>query len=248
ADSPVVLGIDVGATSPGEATLARQLAATVLDGGPPPALVLWPESAIETDLERSHAAFTRLREFVDTTGVPVLTGGPGSARSRSPFVRYNPVHLLAPGSGLASYHKRRMMPLAETWPSWLGQPPRGVDYVSAGAELPLFSIGGVRFGTLVCFEIADGAAMRDLARRGPDFLVNPTNASWFRATGALPHVVWARVRAVETGLPIVRVANAGPSGIIDATGAWIPVERPTPQSFRGPVPSAAPAPFARLGD
>jgi len=99
----------------------------------------------------------------------------------------------------------------------------------------------------VCFEIADADAMRDLARRGADFLVNPTNDSWFPSTGALPHVVWARVRAVEAGLPIVRVANAGPSGIIDATGAWVPVEHPTPQSFRGHVPpSATPAPFARL--
>lgn len=245
----IVLGLDVGARSPGEARLATQLEHTVLDQFARPDLVLWPESAIEVDLERDHAAFLRLKAFVDASDVSVLTGGPGSVRTGRTFARFNSIHLLPPGHGLSSYHKRQLMPLAESWPGWLGSPPSTVEYVSAGTTLPLFTLpDGARFGTLVCFEIADASAMRDLLHRGADFLVNPTNDSWFPDPDHLPHVVWARVRAVETGLPVVRVANAGPSGIIGPDGRWTPVDHPTAESFRGEVPAANPTPHPGLAN
>jgi apolipoprotein N-acyltransferase len=50
-------------------------------------------------------------------------------------------------------------------------------------------------------------------------LVNVTNDGWFgNTTGPHQHFHQARVRAVEEGLPFVRVANNGISAVIDPHG------------------------------
>ena len=53
----------------------------------------------------------------------------------------------------------------------------------------------------------------------PDLLVNVTNDAWFGDTpGPYQHFRQAQVRAVESGLPLVRAANNGISGVIDPRG------------------------------
>jgi apolipoprotein N-acyltransferase len=52
-----------------------------------------------------------------------------------------------------------------------------------------------------------------------NIIVNVTNDAWFGDTpGPYQHFRQARVRAVETGLPLVRAANTGISGAVDPYG------------------------------
>ena len=52
-----------------------------------------------------------------------------------------------------------------------------------------------------------------------DFIVNVTNDAWFGDTpGPYQHFRQAQMRAVENGLPLVRAANNGISGVVDARG------------------------------
>jgi apolipoprotein N-acyltransferase len=52
-----------------------------------------------------------------------------------------------------------------------------------------------------------------------DLLFNATNDAWFGDTpGPYQHFRQAQIRAVEAGRPLVRAANNGISGVVDAYG------------------------------
>ena len=52
-----------------------------------------------------------------------------------------------------------------------------------------------------------------------DVIVQVTNDAWFgKLSGPNQHLAQAQMRSIEQGLPMVRVANTGISGLIDPTG------------------------------
>jgi apolipoprotein N-acyltransferase len=87
----------------------------------------------------------------------------------------------------------------------------------------------------------------------PGWFVNVTDDSWFGppgSSGPVQHLLIARARAIEEGLPIARAANTGISAIID------PLGRITGRLgsgklgvVDGPLPVALqPTIYARFGD
>ena len=81
-------------------------------------------------------------------------------------------------------------------------------------ETPLGKIGG-----LICYEGVFPVASLRLVEQGATLLVNPTNDTWYGATsGPWQHLEFYRMRALETGRPIIRVANSGISGWFDPLG------------------------------
>ena len=92
-------------------------------------------------------------------------------------------------------------------------------------SIPLSDTNSVlRFGVAICYEDTDSAQMRELAKTGARALVFITNDSWFSySQETISHAWQATARAIETGLPVIRVGNSGVTGVIypDGRANWL---------------------------
>lgn len=71
----------------------------------------------------------------------------------------------------------------------------------------------------ICFEITLPDLVRQPVKKGATFLVNITNDAWFgKSAASYQHIQMATLRAVENRVPIVRAANTGITGVIEANG------------------------------
>jgi len=103
---------------------------------------------------------------------------------------------------------------------------------------------------LICYE---GIFAEEIVT-GPDrprLLLLITNDGWFgQAAGPHQHLAQARLRAIEQGLPMVRVGNTGISAMIDARGritAALPLG--VDGALDAPLPAVRAAPpYTALGD
>jgi apolipoprotein N-acyltransferase len=78
--------------------------------------------------------------------------------------------------------------------------------------------GTLPFLALICYEaIFSGDLGADIAKAG--FILNITNDAWFDGSiGPAQHAHHVRLRAVEEGLSLVRVANSGITMLVDPLG------------------------------
>ena len=196
--------------------------------------VIWPESAIPFLLLNSAAALEAVAGLLPD-GTHLITGAirmeqsqptDGSAPRRQVF---NSILALDDRARLiGTYDKLHLVPFGEYLPFQKGLEAIGLrqltqlqggfatgSHAARYLELP----GLPPASPLICYE---SIFPDEVVTRGhrPAFFLNVTNDGWFgRTAGPHQHFHQARVRAVEQGLPLVRVANTGISGVIDGRGA-----------------------------
>ena len=91
-------------------------------------------------------------------------------------------------------------------------------FSGAREHKPLVLPSGTSFYPLICYEAIFPAEITESAG-STNALLNVTNDAWFgNSPGPYQHFHQARIRAVETGLPLIRGANSGISAIVDAKG------------------------------
>ena len=183
---------------------------------------------------------------------------PVSAESRRRA--FNSLLVLGEGGSLSAlYDKIHLVPFGEYLPFQETLEAIGLEQLSrmrggfsrGPRPRALLAIPGLPLvGPLICYEaIFPGAVVQGGER--PGLLVNVTNDGWFgNTTGPHQHFHQTRVRAVEEGLPMVRVANNGISAVIDAKGR---IRSHLPLNARGVIDSdlpaaGAPPVYARFGD
>ena len=163
---------------------------------------------------------------------------PASARSLtvSTSVRYdhfNAAMVLNPLRADVPVHRKTMLtPFAERLP-FAEQLSFAMKWVEWGVGISAWGKGRERFplpilrggdtvariGTIICIESIYPDVARDMVLNGADVLAVITNDAWYNGTwGPRQHYDIARMRAIEMRRPVIRCANSGVSGIIDAEG------------------------------
>jgi apolipoprotein N-acyltransferase len=183
-------------------------------------LIVWPEATVMTDFNRPRA-LERLTALAQDSEAAVFTG---SVRHEN-RLSFNSSVLIAPDGTLAGFYDKihlapfgEYAPLAEWLPFLREVVPGEMD---AGTEPRVFAVGARHLGPLICFEVLFPAMSEDLLAAGADFLVVVTNLGWFGASNASAQEFdIARLRAIETRLPLVHSANTGISGVFDPWGRF----------------------------
>jgi apolipoprotein N-acyltransferase len=156
-----------------------------------------------------------------------VPGAPRRADGREEMRRYNAAMLRPPGGGDWSiYRKVKLIPFGERMPipGLEGLLPQHVPMAAGTLPQPPLvwrrEGGDLEVVAFVCYEDVLPGFVATLAQGGrPDLLVNLTNDSWFGDTWEPhQHLNFARFRAVEHRLPLVRSTNTGVSAVVDATG------------------------------
>lgn len=204
-----------------------------------PDLVVWAESAmsefghLDSDGAR-HAALFFARK---TGGASLLAGGDWWYRVQDgeKEVRrvWNAAALYTPTAtnvALQVYGKQHLVPFGEYIPfdKWIPPlqrlSPVGVSIWPGEAKVLRLRLNReegatVALAPLICYEDTDPVLARRAARLGAQAIVLITNDSWFsHSQEPVQHAWQAVLRAIETGLPVVRVGNSGVTGIIFPSG------------------------------
>lgn len=186
----------------------------------PPALVVLPETTVPTLLDRLPAGYLELfaRLAADAGGDLVM----GAFRSDEDGRIYNAA--LSLGSApVQHYAKRHLVPFGEYSPPLFGWFYRLADIpmsdqTRGAPDQPPMRFGDQRVALNICYEDLFGA---ELIRALPaaTLLLNLSNLAWYGDSLAQPqHLQIARVRALETGRPMLRATNTGMTAVVQPDG------------------------------
>lgn len=191
-----------------------------------PTIIVWPEAAPPFLITAVPEALAQIKAL--TSGNRVLMTGTVRVQQwpDGRFTYFNSFFIFSRGGQLIGvYDKSHLVPFGEYLPL-----PRALHALGLSklVEMPdgfgegpgprTFDIPGApEVDPLICYEIIFPGAV--VGAKRPGWMVNVTDDSWFGpSTGPYQHLLMARMRAIEEGLPVVRDANTGISAAIDPLG------------------------------
>lgn len=202
--------------------------------GKPVDLIIWPEGATPYD-PRGARVGSLIANVARTAHAPIVFGGGYAEKKVDPasgreyYEQRNSIYLVGADGELVDRYDKMVplpfgeyLPLADTFP-FLKDLIKGPGDFQAGDHAVPFNIETksgqkVRFTTPICYEAILSHFVRT-ELTDAELLVNVTNDGWFGDTAAPhQHAMLSAVRAVELGLPIVRIAYTGVSMLISPTG------------------------------
>jgi apolipoprotein N-acyltransferase len=208
--------------------------------------LVWPETAISGSNRESffyrNGEYKTLKNFLIRYPNLTLVAGidsyeickdqenPTQFASYSDYVGYYEPYnaaIMMTKDSMAFYHKSKFVPGAEQVPfPWLIKPIElllgGVGFghfFGQEEQIPFESIHEYKAAPSICYESIFGEHMTQFVKNGADILFVLTNDDWWHDTeGHRQHFDFARMRAIENRISLVRSANTGFSGFIDALG------------------------------
>jgi apolipoprotein N-acyltransferase len=190
-----------------------------------PDFIVWPEAAVTAEPTYVHVN-NALKSVASESGALLITGGITdnlTIKDRSRDKLFASMYGIdSTGSLIFDYHKSHLVPFGEYIPFNIN-----IDKITPGATQ--FSPGKkgfvvklnsqkINIRPLLCYEIIFPEDVR-MNNTNADIILNLTNDAYYgNSSGPYQHFYKAKFRAIENGLPVVRVANNGISGVIDPIG------------------------------
>ena len=190
----------------------------------PTTYIIWPETALNYMVMRDPFNQEILRDALQSyDGNAYLLAG---TMLRDPITEDYTNSLLffdQNANNTMAYDKAHLVPFGEYIPfqKWIPlKPVAQFQGLKSGPGPRHFSTPeGLTYSPLVCYEIIFPSRVTQRSATKPDFIVNVTNDAWYGdSPGPYQHFVQARFRAIEEGVPVIRAANTGISGVIDSFG------------------------------
>jgi len=187
-------------------------------------LIVWPETAMPLYYLQALPYLDALGTEARAHGSSLLVGLIYMDAASDDY--YNSmVNVAAEPGGNQVYHKHHLVPFTEYLPmktalagivDFMNVPMS--DFSAGPAVQAPFTAAGQRIGMSICYEDAFG---EEMIRALPQatLLVNVSNDAWFgRSVAPFQHLQIARMRALETGRPLLRATNTGVSALIGHRG------------------------------
>jgi apolipoprotein N-acyltransferase len=224
-------------------------------------LIIWPETAIESSAMIHPQARAMIRDILEAYAGKVYLAT-GIVRAETPEEEnaapryYNSIITVDRDLNvLEVYDKSHLVPFGEYIPfqQYLGMTPfvKFDGFTQGPGPRTIETLNLPPFSPLICYEIIFPHALTEAGKR-PGFMLNVTNDAWYGdSPGPRQHLMQARFRAIEEGMPVLRSANTGISAIIDPYGRIIEqTELFKEARLGGLLPQALPSPplFAMTGN
>ena len=175
------------------------------------ALVVLPETALPAPLDWLPDGYLdHLANLVDGRGASLITGVFTHENGH-----YQNAALTLGAGGGQRYAKHHLVPFGEYSPplfDWfyrLVDIPMSQQRPGAANQAP-FDLQGRRIALDICYEDVFGAELAAAALPRAGLMLNLSNLAWYGDSLAQPqHLQIARVRALESGRPMLRATNTG---------------------------------------
>ena len=211
-----------------------------------PTHIIWPEAASPYKLDENISR--RLQAASILHDDQILLAGSITSQNRGKYAnsflvidsagnireKYNKSHLVPFGEYIPY---QNILPFLKPVAAKLGEMAQGTGV--ATLEIP----HAPSVSPLICYEVIfSGKVVDSTKKKRAKWMLNITNDGWYGvSTGPYQHLEISRTRAIEEGIPIVRVAGTGVSAVFDSYGRTIET---LPLGEQGildsPLPTVAP--------
>ena len=189
--------------------------------------IVWPEGAVPGLILENPAIMERILSGLRPGQTLIF----GVTRRDAENNYYNSMVAITMGDSgraviSAVYDKSKLVPFGEYFPGGtfvqkLGVPTlsAAVSSFTAGENVSFAPVGLPPASAQICYEIIFPKLSKTGGTPKPQYILNISNDAWYgRSSGPWQHINQVKYRAIETGLPVVRSASNGVSGIIDPWG------------------------------
>ncbi len=188
-------------------------------------IIIWPETSFEGSIpNEKNLLFSISKKVVKSPKTSLVVG---LLRTEDNKLFNSLVFLNFEGQIVHKYDKVHLVPFGEYIP-FRGYLRLFSDYLpqkdfNSGKFISNPTINGIgSIVTLICYEILFADQIINRISNNTNLLINITNDAWFGKTiGPYQHLALAKIKAVEFGLPLARVANTGISVYVSPYGEII---------------------------